>query len=595
MARFSPFVLVLPCFLLTGAGCVINPTFPSVGDTDGDSEGFDDAEGPEGSESAEGADTTEGSECTLLEQADVEGDTTLAAGCYQVEFALLVSSTLELEPGVEIEFASGAGLEIGPGGVIAGLGTEEEPVVMDAMSSEGWPGITMYDAASSDNRLEHVIIDGTNDNAITIEGMSRLTIEQTEIRNAPAYGVWANTQTEVTVVASTFTDNGVPLHVPLAGVPLIGIDNTLGPNEDPVVEVWGGGIHAAATWRDVGVPFRIDGDIQVTAAWEIDPGVEVRMQQEARVFVAEEGSLTAEGTVDNPIHFRGIEPERGYWLGLGFESKSASNILTHCTIEHGGSGRWKGSPDTEGMIFLEDGAKLLMANSTLRDAGGAAFLANERDVDLTGFASNTITGNAMPMWLGADGPQQLGPGNTFVGNDQDHVLIGVNLGPRIEQPGTWRALDVPYRIAYRFDVESAWTIDPGATIEFMQDIYVTIEDGGSINAIGTAEQPIVFRGVEALPGFWRGLEILTLSANNVLEHVQLMHGGSDGHSGSSDSDGILYLEQATLTLRNSTISDSGGWGIAVFNDGQLLDCSNVTFSSNTKGAQYIHGSGVSAC
>lgn len=593
MARFSACSLVLSSLVLSSAGCVINPSFPIADDTDGDSEGFDGSEGD--SSGSEGADTTEGNACTQLEQEDVNGDATLEAGCYEVEYVLTVSSTLELEPGVEIYFASEAGLELGSGAVLSAIGTEDEPVLMTSLTDEGWRGITMDGAASSNNRLEYTIIENAIDTAIRLEGMSRLTIDHSELRNAANFGVWANTGAEVTVSASAFTDNGVPLHLPLSGVALIGVDNVLDTNDEPVVEVNGGGLHTAATWSDVGVPLRVDGNVLIAAPLVIEPGVEVHMSQEGRFMVDEEGSLTAQGTADDPIHFRGAEPERGYWLGIGFESKSASNVLSHCTIEHGGGDRWTPSPNTEGMIWLDDGAKLTMTDCTLSKAEGATVLANADDVDLTGFANNTISDNVMPMWLAADGPQQLGPGNTFVGNEQDHVLIGVNLGPKIEQPGTWQALDVPYRITYRFDVEAAWTIAPGATLEFMQDVYVTIDDGGSINAAGTTEAPIVFRGAEALPGFWRGLEILTLSANNVLDHVQVMHGGSDGHAGSSDSDGILFLQQASLTLRNSTISQSGGWGIAVFNDGQLLDCSNVTFTDNTKGPQYVQGSGTSAC
>lgn len=593
MARFSAFTLVLSSLLLSSAGCVINPTFPSVDDTDGDSEGFDGSDGA--SDESEGADTTEGSACTQLEQEDINGDTTLEAGCYEVEYVLMVSSTLELDPGVEIYFAPEAGLEIESGAVLSAIGTEDEPVLMTSLTDEGWPGITMEGAASSNNRLEYTTIENAVDTAVRLEGMSRLTIDHSEIRNAASYGVWASFEAEVTVSASAFIDNGVPIHVPLLGVALIGIDNVLETNDEAVVEVNGGGLHVAATWSDVGVPLRVDGDVLIAAPLVIEPGVEVHMPQKGRFTIDEEGSLTAQGTAQDPIHFRGIEPERGYWLGIGFESKSASNVMSHCTIEHGGGDHWTPSPNTEGMIWLEDGAKLTMTDCTLSKAKGATVLANEDDVDLTDFANNTITDNAMPMWLAADGPQQLGPGNSFVGNEQDHVLIGVNLGPKIEQPATWQALDVPYRVAYRFDVEAAWTIAPGTTIELMQDVFVTVDDGGSINAVGTPDAPIVFRGAEALPGFWRGLEILTLSANNVFDHVQVMHGGSDGHAGSSDSDGILFLEHASLTLRNSTISQSGGWGIAVFNDGQLLDCSNVTFTDNTKGPQYVQGSGASAC
>ena len=125
---------------------------------------------------------------------------------------------------------------------------------------------------------------------------------------------------------------------------------------------------------------------------------------------------------------------------------------------------------------------------------------------------------------------------------------------------------------------------------------ILVRDTGSINAVGTADAHIVFRGVEALQGYWVGISIESLSASNVFDYVDIRHGGSDGFNGSADSDGLVFIANGSLMLTNSTLSDSGGYGVSVFDGGALNGCTNVAFSGNAKADVYLHPNGAtSAC
>jgi len=571
-------------------GCPI--ITPDLGQTtSGTSGGPSDASTSAG----DGVDSTGAAgECPPLLPADVSADATLPAGCRSVAEGLAIDHRLELQPGVELRFEAAGGLVVGPSGVLRAIGTAADPVILTAAGEAGWQGVRWHSSTSSDNRLEHVTLDGATEVALHASGDTRLQISNSEISGAAEAGLRADPGAELTLESSILRGNGVPLSLGIDVVSGVAGDNELSDNDQPAARVEGGTLTDAARWEAIGVPLRFTGDAYIEGALELAPGVEIEMPQDARFDVSVTGSLRAEGTAGAPIVMRGQQDERGYWQGLSVASQTSANVLSHCELSNGGASGWNGAVDSVAMVWLTDQAKLQISHCTLRRSGGAAVGSMER-VDLSGFADNVIEDNRHTLQLNPQVVAAVEASNAFVDNDEDYVRVGrENANTHgIDATATWAALPVAYRVMDRFYVGAALTVEAGAVVQVMQDRQIVVQPAGSLRAVGTASAPIRFVGVEALPGYWKGLQVESVSASNELRHVEVRHAGSSGFNGSDQSDGALYIE-GSLMLADSVVAQSGGHGAVVW-EGQLLGCEGVQFQDNAKDDVYVWGDGTTAC
>ncbi len=109
-------------------------------------------------------------------------------------------------------------------------------------------------------------------------------------------------------------------------------------------------IDTDTTWTLSESPYRVVGNIRVSeeATLTIEPGVTVRFQRNVNAaegsFLLVEGTLNAQGTVDDPIIFTAVD-RLSPWGGLLFmdsskdwdDSTSSGCILDNCVIEYAGN------------------------------------------------------------------------------------------------------------------------------------------------------------------------------------------------------------------------------------------------------------------
>ncbi|MBA2661551.1 MAG: hypothetical protein H0U74_04605 [Bradymonadaceae bacterium] len=114
-----------------------------------------------------------------------------------------------------------------------------------------------------------------------------------------------------------------------------------------------------------------------------------------------------------------------------------------------------------------------------------------------------------------------------------------------------------YQVDHRLTLSSGvLRIEPGVRLTFAQDAGIAVRDDGRLRAVGTAEKPVVFTGLESRRGFWRGLQFLdTRSDDNRLEHAVIEFAGSSKwHGGEQSQAGLfVYGNGVQLTLRNTTL------------------------------------------
>jgi hypothetical protein len=147
-----------------------------------------------------------------------------------------------------------------------------------------------------------------------------------------------------------------------------------------------------------------------------------------------------------------------------------------------------------------------------------------------------------------------------------------------------------YEISNVIKISSALTIAPGTTLKFANNAGLQILETGSMNATGTKEKPITFTGITQTKGAWKGLAFRSNDPANKLIYTNVSFAGggefccdyfSPGEFGAAvNLSGATMDSPVQVTIANSTISNSGAYGLYLFDTGTLPGFSTNTFKSN---------------
>jgi len=118
-----------------------------------------------------------------------------------------------------------------------------------------------------------------------------------------------------------------------------------------------------------------------------------------------------------------------------------------------------------------------------------------------------------------------------------------------------------YIIPCRIKVEATLTLEPGVEIAFGSDAGLEFTSKGLLNAKGTVAKPIVLRGQESTPGYWRGLRFSGSNNQNKMHFTTVDGAGSLSWDGANIKSNISLSGNSKIEIKNSTISNSAGDGI----------------------------------
>ncbi|TVQ96004.1 MAG: hypothetical protein EA398_16580 [Deltaproteobacteria bacterium] len=171
-----------------------------------------------------------------------------------------------------------------------------------------------------------------------------------------------------------------------------------------------------------------------------------------------------------------------------------------------------------------------------------------------------------------------GPGTTWVAEER-RCFRGTLLFGDCEEPPTLTNIRdnviLPqnncYLVPANRDVNSGGelTIEPGVTLIFAAGAGFTVGATGAIRALGTEDAPILFTGVDAVPGFWRGLRIAqSNNPINRLRHVIVEYAGdTPWDSGVEITRAGILLQSlggaARLSITDVTARHNLGYGFSV--------------------------------
>lgn len=543
---------------------------------------------------------------TPLDPPDVERGGTVSEGCYRAEETLVVESgTLTLEPGVTVEFASAVGLKVESGGRLRAGRAGAKPVVLTgAEETRGyWKGLYFRGSRSDDNVLENTVVqyaggDSWNPNwengGISLMHGSSLTVNGAVLRENGVAGILVRSDADALSVSGTrFEANALPamVHPDVTGAftPTCAFED----NDESAVRIGVGGntVGSEQTWQHPGVPYHVNGTVNVEAPVRVAEGATFRFEGEEGLNVREEGQLVVEGTSEAPVRFTGREERAGSWRGIQYEKPGGGeNLLAHAIVEYAGDSAWNPNHDPAGVFARGNGVVLSVRNATVRRNATMGVAVAGPKADLT-VERSLFEDNAAPLLLPANLAGDVARTNAFRGNDESFVSLG-DLGfggadTAVVETTTWKALDVPYRATVTVVVEAPLEVAPGTTVAFEQDRAMRVRDEGRLRADGAGGDPIWFTGTEAVSGFWRGISFVSsLSTDNVLQNVVIENGGSaEMVGGGADDVANLFLHggdrAAAVAISDSTVRGSGKYGIAIGNgEARLVDCDGLRFENN---------------
>ena len=288
------------------------------------------------------------------------------------------NALLTVEPGVTIMFTGTAGgVLVNENAGLKMVGTADKPIRFVGPANNpnngSWDCIK-YTSKRTDNQMEyvqlirggsgdadwsavlinegkmsmkHCTIDGSVRNGIDMYGGEFTAFEGNTIKNCAWYPI--------------YNESGIKWLKNLGA-------NTYTANGKNYIRVAGGDILTEnLTVTNAGIPYYFEGDCGITGSYTftIQPGTTFLFNVDTRFYTDDEPEIIANGTASNPIVFRGMQNEAGYWNGFWPESTRQNNSMTYCKIYDAGRGDgWAG-----GCLYLGDNTRMTLTNCEFGNSG----------------------------------------------------------------------------------------------------------------------------------------------------------------------------------------------------------------------------------
>jgi len=129
---------------------------------------------------------------------------------------------------------------------------------------------------------------------------------------------------------------------------------------------------------------------------------------------------------------------------------------------------------------------------------------------------------------------------------------------------------VDYIINCTYRVNGDLIIDPGVTIQFGTDAGISVSRSGSIQALGTQEQPVLLTGEDKIAGAWKGVFIESNDIKNTLQNTNIDYAGGSAFNSNGDLGAVIVWSDTRLKMVNTTIRHSAAYGFNASYGGDAL-------------------------
>lgn len=279
----------------------------------------------------------------------------------------------------------------------------------------------------------------------------------------------------------------------------------------------------------------------------IEPGTRFIVDPDSTIDFGWNGNATrviAEGTEDQPITFCGTDEQAGSWADLTFGSNVTSDSTFKNVLIHGAGGSGHA-------LILE--ADVLIENVVVAHSGGHGVSAADFNADSTGLFitdSSEMAGTLTAPEAVTNFPK----GGNISGNAEDFMRLTF---AEIDVDTVFHDLGVPYLLEndLRTTEGSETTYEAGVVTHVSSDSNIEFGWNGqdaTLVVAGLAGDPVVFRGEDEDPGYWRRMVIRdNVRSNSSIQHMVLQHAGAD------DLYGLLVLAAIPISDLTLEANDRG--------------------------------------
>jgi hypothetical protein len=474
----------------------------------------------------------------------------------QGEVTVVEGAELTIGPGTHIIFAADAQLEVGWNSAAATLlahGTAAAPITFCGQTGDPgyWKGLLIGNNVTSNSVLEHVLISDAGGQAQALLVNAEVKVTDTRVENSDKVGVRASAFGDASARLSVSGTEGVPVVLTSAAAlspfPVGGVFND---NTENKVHLDFSDISGLTAFRDPLIPYVLENAVDVTEGADLtfEAGVEVQFAADAGLDIGWNSGdvvLHVAGTAEQPVEFRGVSEEPGFWAGIAIRSNvRTSSVVSHLLLRNSG-GSEEGALRIEAKIQVND--VQLAQNEKGAWIGAQGLAAGSTNLSIT-------STEAVPLTVLPDALITLPAGGSFTGNGIDQIAVEAG---DFSVSGTVPNLAVAYRVLGDIDTlqDSSMTIAAGT--HFVMTADSDIEFGwnsgsAAVIARGTAAAPIQFSGVEATAGFWEGLSVGSqVLSSSAFEYVEIADAGPN----------CLTL-QRDVSVTNSSFNRCENYGIS---------------------------------
>ncbi len=294
---------------------------------------------------------------------------------------------------------------------------------------------------------------------------------------------------------------------------------------------------------------------------EIEPGVRIEVADNVGIQVY---GLTCKGTFNDPIYFVGETAEPGSWKGIRLNKSFNKSVFDYTVIMHAGSDSWEdyGTYDIRGGLVISASTNDI-TNSTFTNNEGYGIV--DMDSRLVTFSGNDLRDNSLPVMCDLHAADVIANSDfLFDGYDGDQPIISIKGGDYgteynlIKLRSNAADLDYLFHNFTQVNGNVTLNISPGVNVNFEEDGELNIYRYGTLNAIGTSLDEIIFSGNSTTAGYWKGITAVSLSGIT-LDYVTINYGGGDDN-------GCLNLGTSLSgSVTNSNMLNGGSYDVFLLN------------------------------
>ena len=288
------------------------------------------------------------------------------------------NALLTIEPGVTIMFTSvNDGITVEENAGLRMVGTADKPITLTGPANNqnigAWDNVQV-NSNRNDNQFEYVnfINGGSYEEVVLIYG--KLSMKHCTVNGATNYGVFVGQDGNFSAFENNTVKN-TKCPVILANhkvVNNLGAGNTYANNTNNVVEIdnyWLDEDNLTVTYGNQGVPYYLKSGLHVdgSAIAKVNAGVVFVMAYDQNVSVNSNALLQVNGTSSQPVVFRGLSNEPGYWSGIEIGSTRQTNggcNMTCCNIQNAGMHA------EDAALYMNEDTRLALSNVTISGSNG---------------------------------------------------------------------------------------------------------------------------------------------------------------------------------------------------------------------------------